>query len=453
MPGVIARAKPFFASPLNLASKTSARSVQVNLMTAPELVRIAVLSAILARWLAELGLARMNRRHVLRHASSVPEAFKDSIDSPAYAKSVRYTLAKNHLGVLEDTFNTFVLIAFLFSGVLPWGFEWFTGRLGSSAWAMAAFLFATAVALSLPGIPFDWHAQFRLEERFGFNTTTRRLWWTDRLKGLLLALVLGYPLLGLILKFVEWSSEHWWLWAYGLVLGFQLLMVVLAPILILPLFNKFTPLPEGPLRDRLLALGDRTGFRARDMQVMDGSKRSRHSNAFFTGFGRFRKIVLFDTLIEQLTGPELEAVLAHEIGHYRKKHVAKMLLGSAAGLLAGFYAVSWLAKQAWFYRAFGFPPGHVALALLLFGLLGGVVTFWFGPLVNLWSRRFEYQADRFAVQSMGEPESLIGALRKLNEKNLSNLTPHPLYSGFYYSHPMLLERVRACRSLSAAPAG
>jgi STE24 endopeptidase len=180
---------------------------------------------------------------------------------------------------------------------------------------------------------------------------------------------------------------------------------------------------------------------------MDGSKRSRHSNAFFTGFGRFRKIVLFDTLVEQLAEPELEAVLAHEMGHFKRKHIPKTLLLSAVGSLAGFYLVSVLARAPWFYRAFGFAPGGLAPALLLFGLLSGAVTFWLSPLAHWRSRRHEYEADAFAARVMNEPGSLIGALRKLNEKNLSNLTPHPLYSGFYYSHPTLLEREQALRAV------
>jgi STE24 endopeptidase len=295
----------------------------------------------------------------------------------------------------------------------------------------------------LPGLPLDWYAQFRLEEKFGFNTTTQKIWWSDRLKALLLALVLGYPLLVLILKLVEWTGRWWWLWAWGALLGFQLLMAVLAPVVILPLFNKFTPLPEGGLRRRLLELADRTQFRARSIQVMDGSKRSRHSNAFFTGFGRFRKIVLFDTLIQQLAEPELEAVLAHEIGHFKKKHIPKMLIASATGSLLGFYLLSVLAAQPWFYRSFGFEPGSIVPALLLFGLVSGVLTFWFSPVAHWWSRRYEYQADAFAAKVMREANSLKDALRKLNEKNLSNLTPHPCYSSFYYSHPTLLEREAA----------
>jgi STE24 endopeptidase len=401
------------------------------------------LGLILARLAAELWLASLNRRHVLAHAGEMPKAFRGIIDEPTYKESVAYTLAKGRLGNIEGTYNTGVLLVVLFSGALPWAFHLFSHGLGLSAWAMAAFLYATGLAVSLPGWPFDWYAQFRLEQKFGFNTTTPKIWWSDRLKGLLLALVLGYPLSVLILKIVQWTTVWWWLWAWGVVLAFQLLIGLLAPVLILPLFNKFTPLPEGGLRERLLDLAKRTQFRARSIQLMDGSKRSRHSNAFFTGLGRFRKIVLFDTLVQQLTEPELEAVLAHEIGHFKKKHIPKMLGFAAACSLVGFYLISILARQEWFYRAFGFEPKNVAPALLLLGLLAGTVTFWFSPLIHWWLRRYEYQADAFAARVMSGTQSLIGALRKLNEKNLSNLTPHPYYSGFYYTHPTLLEREQA----------
>jgi STE24 endopeptidase len=398
---------------------------------------------ILARLAAELWLAALNRRHVLAHAGKIPPAFQGIIDEPTYQKSIAYTLAKGRFGNIEDIYSTAILLIALFCGVLPWALRQFSHALGQSAWAMAAFLFAVGLALSLPGLPFSWFSQFRLEEKFGFNTMTQKTWWMDLLKGLLVALVLGYPLLVLILKIVQWTGTWWWLWAWGAVLTFQIIMSVLAPVLILPLFNKFTPLPEGGLRERLLNLANRTQFRTKNIQLMDGSKRSRHSNAFFTGFGRFRKIVLFDTLVQQLSEPELEAVLAHEIGHYQKKHIPKMLVFSAITTLAGFYIIAILARQEWFYHAFGFEPGNVAPALLLFGLLAGTVTFWFSPLIHWWSRRYEYQADAFAARVMSEAQSLIGALRKLNEKNLSNLTPHPFYSGFYYSHPTLLEREEA----------
>ncbi len=421
-------------------------------MGSASLVVAIVLLLILARWAAQLWLEQLNQRYVLARAGAVPEAFKGVIDEATYGRSVQYTLEKGRLEQIEATWDSAVLLAVLFSGVLPWGFQAWTRALGGSAWALGGFLLLIAIALAVPGLPLDWYDQFRLEARFGFNTTTPKLWWTDRLRGLLLGIVLGYPLLVLVLKLVEWMGSWWWLWAWGALLGFQLLMMVLAPVLILPLFNKFTPLPEGNLRERLLKLAERTRFRARSIQVMDGSKRSRHSNAFFVGFGGFRKIVLFDTLIQQLAELELEAVLAHEIGHHKRKHIPKTLVVSAMGSLVGFWLISLLAQQAWFYRGFGFEPGSILPALLLFGLLSGVVTFWFSPVAHWWSRRYEYQADAFAADVMHEPRSLIGALRKLNEKNLGNLTPHPLYSGFYYSHPTLLERERALAGPTQAPA-
>lgn len=409
------------------------------------------LCLIVAKTATELLLGRANRNHVIANKDHVPEAFADSVDESTYSKSVAYTLAKNRLSQFEAILDALILVLALFSGLLPWLFDHFRQITGASVWSMGAFLFAAGILLSLPGLPLSWYGQFRLEERFGFNTSTQRIWWTDRLKGLLLALLIGYPLLLLVLKLVDWAGDSWWLWAWACVLGFQLLMVVLAPTLIMPLFNKFAPLPEGPLRDRLLALGRRTGFHAQSIQVMDGSKRSRHSNAFFTGLWRWRKIVLFDTLVQQLSDTELEAVLAHEIGHYKKGHIPKMMLFSAVSLFAAFYLISWLSKQGWFYSPFGFAnSGSIVPAFLLFALLSGLVTFWFSPLLHFWSRRYEYQADRYAAATMGEVDSLSGALRKLNEKNLSNLTPHPVYSRFYYSHPTLIERELALKSLPAA---
>ena len=242
------------------------------------------------------------------------------------------------------------------------------------------------------------------------------------------------------------------MWAAAVVIAFQLLLLLVAPAIIMPLFNKFTPLPEGALRGRLFALAQRTNFPTRSIDVMDGSKRSRHSNAFFTGFGRFRKIVLFDTLVAQLTEPELESVLAHEIGHYKKRHVLKLLGVSIAGVFVAFAAIAWLARQQRFYRAFGFEHkgGFTAVdvvpAILLFALLAGTISFWFSPVLHIWSRRFEYEADAFSRATTGEAQPLIQALRKLSEKNLSNLTPHPIYSAFYYSHPTLLEREHALRT-------
>lgn len=402
---------------------------------------ITAAGLLIARWFAQLWLDRLNQRHVRTHAAAVPEAFRGVMDDATYAKSVQYTLANSRFSQFEATFDLLVLLAVLFSGVLPWGFAKFNPQ---SAWAGAAFLFVVFVALSFVSLPLQWWNQFRLEARFGFNTTTQATWWLDRVKGLLLGALLGYPLLVLVLQCFAWAGAMWWLWAWAALLAFQLLMSVLAPVLILPLFNKLTPLPEGSLRERLLALARKTSFRAASIQVMDGSRRSKHSNAFFTGFGRLRKIVLFDTLIAQLAEPELEAVLAHEIGHWRRRHIVKMLMLSAAGSLIAFAALAWLARQSWFAGAFGFPPdAGLAPVLVLFGLLAGVVLFWLSPLTHGLTRRYEYEADAFARDIMHDAAPLVSALRKLNEKNLSNLTPHPFYSGFYYSHPTLVERERA----------
>jgi STE24 endopeptidase len=410
---------------------------------------IIALVLIFVRVIAELWLSRLNQCYVREHANEVPAAFREFIDQATYRRSVDYTLAKSRFGDIAAVFDTVVVMLLLFSRVLPWAFGKFAASFGTSISAMAGFLFIISIVLSLPGLPFAWYAQFKLEERFGFNTTTMKTWILDRAKGFLLALLLGYPLLALVLKLIEWTGANWWVWAAAVVSAFQLLLLLVAPAVIMPLFNKFTPLPEGVLRQRLFALAQRTGFPTRSIDVMDGSKRSRHSNAFFTGFGRFRKIVLFDTLIAQLTEPELESVLAHEIGHYKRHHLTKLLALSIAGVFAAFGAIAWLARQRWFYHAFGFAhqegfaAANVVPAMLLFALLAGTISFWLLPFIQLWSRRFEYQADAFARATMGETQSLIHALRKLNEKNLSNLTPHPLYSGFYYSHPTLLERERA----------
>ena len=406
---------------------------------------------ILARVVTQLWLSGLNQSHVRERANEVPPVLRGIIDAAMYRRSIDYTLAKSRFGDIVNVFDTVVLIAVLFSGLLPWAFGKFSGSFGSSILAMAGFLFVAGIASTILDLPFAWYAQFKIEELFGFNTTSMKTWIVDRIKALLLALLLGYPLLLLVLKLIEWTRPNWWLWAAAVVIVFQLLLLLIAPAIIMPLFNKFTPLPEGELRQRLFALAQRTHFPTRSIEVMDGSKRSRHSNAFFTGLGRFRKIVLFDTLIAQLTESELESVLAHEIGHYKKRHVIKMLSVSIASVVMAFAAIAWLARRQEFYHAFGFAyqggfaTAHFVPAILLFAMLAGTISFWFSPLLHIWSRRFEYDADAFARVAMGESQSLIQALRVVTKNNLSNLTPHPLYSSFYYSHPTLLERERALR--------
>lgn len=412
-----------------------------------EPVLLVVLLLIAAKLFADLTLDLLNLRSVQRHSERLPEQFAGFIDEPTYAKSVAYTLAKIRFGIVETVFDTLVLVAVLVSGLLPWMWTALGNTDGNALWQQVLSLLLILFLLGLPGIPFALYGQFRLEQRFGFNKMTIGLWFSDRLKGLIIALILGLPLLWTVLWLVG-LSDLWWLYAFAGFFAFQLLMIVIYPTYIMPLFNKFTELPDGELRDRLLALGERTGFNAKTILVMDGSKRSAHSNAFFAGFGKLRRIVLFDTLIEQLSPRQLEAVLAHEIGHYKLGHIPKMILLSAFSLLASFALMGWLLQSPWFVQGFGFlhVPGQLAPTLLLFMLLSGLLTFWLTPLTNRLSRKHEYEADAYARQAMGgDAGPLIESLRTLSEKNLSNLTPHPLYSAFHYSHPTLLEREKALR--------
>jgi STE24 endopeptidase len=396
------------------------------------------------RLAGSLFLSALNRAEVRRHAAAPPPALAATMDGPTYARAVAYTLAKSRFETVTEIVDALVLAAALFSGVLPRLFAWVSGW-GSpgAAWTGAAFMLVSFLLLAACSLPFEAWEQFSLEAGFGFCRTTARLWAADKAKVLALSLAIGFPLLWALLTLVRRAGPAWWVWGWALVFGFQLVLLVLYPVVILPLFNRLTPLPPGELRSRLLALGERTGFRTAAIQVIDGSKRSAHSNACFTGFGRFRRIVLYDTLIAQLTPEELEAVLAHEIGHYRCGHIPRRLALSAAMLLGGFALVGWLARAPWFSAGFGFHPGAQAPAFLLFGLLSGLVLFWTSPLSSVWSRRHEYQADAFARRAIAGAGPMISALRKLSEKNLSNLTPHPWFSAFYYSHPTLAEREAA----------
>ncbi len=401
---------------------------------------------LLLKLLSSIGLDVLNMRHARAQSAEVPEAFRDFIDEPTYAKSIEYTVAKTRFGIVNDLYDAGILALVLLSGFLPWLYGQLTALLGYGVWGQALVLFATGILLSIPGMPFDWWSTFRLEERFGFNKSSLQLWIVDKFKGLLIGFIIGYPLLALLIFLVSAVGSLWWLWGFTVFFLFQLVMVVAYPMFIMPLFNKLEPMEDGELKTRLFNLAERTGFQAKTILVMDGSKRSGHSNAFFAGFGKFRRIVLFDTLIEQMEADELEAVLAHEIGHYKKGHIPQRIILSAVTTFLMFALIGWLANAAWFTEAFHFASEStqsIVPVLLLFMLLSGLVTFWLAPFSSLWSRKHEYEADAFARDAMGQPQSLSRALRKLHKENLSNLTPHPAYSGFYYSHPTLLEREAA----------
>jgi STE24 endopeptidase len=297
-------------------------------------------------------------------------------------------------------------------------------------------------------LPADLYSTFGLEATFGFNKTTLKLYLADKLKGVILGLVIGVPFLFVILWLTQATGGYWWVWAFVFITGFQLLMILIFPTCIAPWFNKFEPLKEGEFRDRILALADQVGFKTSGIYSMDGSKRSAHSNAYFTGIGKSKRIVLFDTLIEQMTIDQGLAVLAHEMGHYKMKHIRRMLVVQTVFLFVGLYVLSLLLEYPPLFAAFGLEPSAHA-ALVLFSLLSGPFTFYLGPLMNRLSREHEYEADRFAALTLRDGKPMEEALINLTVKNLANLTPHPWYSAYHYSHPSPTERIAALRQCPA----
>ena len=298
------------------------------------------------------------------------------------------------------------------------------------------------------GLPTSLYSTFALEAKFGFNKMTLGLYITDKMKAVILALVIGVPFLFVVLWLMDGMGHYWWLWAFAFTTGFELLMIVIYPTVIAPWFNKFEPLKEGELRERILALAAQVGFKTSGIYAMDGSKRSGHSNAYFTGIGKTKRIVLFDTLIEQMTVEQGLAVLAHGMGHYKMKHIRRMLIVQSILLLAGLYVLSLLLDYPPLFVAFGLNPSHHA-ALVLFSLLSSPATFYLGPVMNCLSRRHEYEADRFSVQTLRDGKPMEEALVNLTVKNLANLTPHPWYSAYHYSHPTPAERIDAIRRCAA----
>jgi len=406
-------------------------------------ILIAFIALLILKYATSTLLDVLNLGYVQRQSEAVPPGFIDFIDLPTYQKSIEYTVAKTRFGLVSDFYDSIILAVVVLSGLLPWLYTSLSATFGFGIWGQALVLFLIAVILGLPGMPFEWWSTFRIEERFGFNKSTQKLWIVDKAKGFVLGFGIGYPLLALLIFLVTSAGDLWWVWGFTVFFLFQLVMVVAYPMFIMPLFNKMEPMAAGELKDRLFALAERTGFKAQTILVIDGSKRSGHSNAFFAGFGRFRRIVLYDTLIEQMSHEELEAVLAHEIGHYKKGHIPKMITLSGVMTFAMFALLGWMAGGTWLAEAFHFSVAaaeQFVPVLLLFMLLSGLLTFWLSPFSSLWSRKHEYEADAFARDAMDTSEPLIRALRKLHKENLSNLTPHPVYSRFYYSHPTLLER-------------
>ena len=426
-------------------------------MTAAAFASIFV-AALAVSLIVRVWLARRQIAHVAGHRAKVPPAFASRIGLPAHQKAADYTVAKQRLGIVETIVDAVVLLALTLGGGLAVLVRWTEGIEAAALWRDVLLLTGIAVIGGVVSLPFSWWHTFRIEERFGFNRTTLKLWLTDIAKGLLVAVVLGLPLMILALWLMRNAGSLWWLWVWLAWLAFQVLMLVLFPTVIAPLFNKFSPLPAGAARERIEQLLKRCDFAARGLFVVDGSRRSGHGNAYFTGFGRARRVVFFDTLLARLAPEEVEAVLAHELGHFKLRHVAKRVAWSAVVSLAFLALLAWLATMPWFYAGLGIPADAVdvamtrpGIALALFMLALPVFTFVLSPLSALYSRKHEFEADVFASQN-ASAMSLTQALVKLYEDNAATLTPDPLHSAFYDSHPPAAIRIARLEALGGAAA-
>lgn len=397
-------------------------------------------------------LASRQIRHVVRHRSTVPTAFADNITVAAHQKAADYTVAKARFGLLEMSIEAALLLGWTLLGGLDWLNQTLLSSMGGGLWQQLALLASFVVIGGLITLPLGWWSTFRIEERFGFNKMTMGMWLGDLLKGALVGGLVGLPIAALVLWLMGAAGPTWWIWAWGVWMGFNLLVLVLYPTVIAPMFNTFEPLQDETLKARVSALMQRCGFAAKGLFVMDGSKRSAHANAYFTGFGASKRVVFFDTLLQQLNPAEIDAVLAHELGHYKHRHVLQRIVMMFALSLAGFAALGWLSGQVWFYTGLGVNPSLDApndgLALLLFMLVVPLLTFFLSPLMARLSRRQEFEADAYAIaQTNGD--DLASALLKLYKDNASTLTPDAVYASFYYSHPPASERLSRLRPASA----
>ncbi|MCC6197790.1 MAG: M48 family metallopeptidase [Burkholderiales bacterium] len=416
----------------------------------------AVFVAALAVSLAvRLWLAGRQVGFVRAHREAVPAAFAARIGLAAHRKAADYTVARQRLAILHAVVDAAVLLAMTLGGGLAAIVAWTETLAIGPLWRDVAMFAVAGVIVGLASLPFSWWHTFVIEERFGFNRMTLALWVTDLGKGLAVAIVLGLPLLVLVLWLMRAAGPWWWLWAWGAWMAFQLLVLVLYPTLIAPLFNKFTPLADSAARERVEALLTRCGVRSAGLFVMDGSRRSGHGNAYFTGFGKAKRIVFFDTLLSRLAPDEIEAVLAHELGHFKLRHVTKRIAWSALLSLAILALLAWLAAAPWFYVGLGIPESMLpvamarpGVALELFLLALPVFTFALEPLSSMYSRRHEFEADAFATRH-ASATALTVALVKLYEDNAATLTPDPLHSAFYDSHPPAAVRIARIASLAA----
>jgi STE24 endopeptidase len=402
-------------------------------------VGFLIVTLIVRFWLASRHI-----RHVLAHRDAVPAEFAERIPLYAHQKAADYTIARTKYGLLTMFVNSAVLIGFTLLGGLQALAVAIFKLTGPGMAYQLALLAAFAGISAIIDLPFDYYKQFVLEAKFGFNKMTLRLYLTDMLKNAMLGIVIGLPLIWIILTLMDKSGELWWLYAWMVWSGFQLLMLVLYPTVIAPLFNKFTPLQDDSLRARIEGLMQRVGFASKGLFVMDGSKRSAHGNAYFSGFGAAKRIVFFDTLLARLAPQEIEAVLAHELGHFKLKHVLKRIAVMFLVSLGFLALLGYLKTQTWFFTGLGVDPmlfaNNDAMALILFMLVLPVFTFLLSPLTSVTSRKHEFEADAFAAKHT-KAQDLVAALVKLYEDNASTLTPDPIHSAFYDSHPPASVRI------------
>ncbi|AKH19857.1 M48 family metallopeptidase [Sedimenticola thiotaurini] len=405
-----------------------------------QLFTLLFIAAVAIGLFLELWLMQRQLRHVAAHRNQVPSAFAAQVTLPEHQKAADYTRAKLDIGQISLFIGTGLLLVWTLGGGIDFLNRQWQLLSGDPLWSGIGLIFSVSLISALVELPLGVWNTFVVEARFGFNRTTPRRFLGDLLLQLLLALLLGTPLLWVILWLMERAGDNWWLAAWAVWMGFMLLMLWIYPTLIAPVFNKFTPLEEGPLKQRIQGLLERCGFTSNGIFIMDGSKRSGHGNAYFTGFGKNKRIVFYDTLANSLEGSEMEAVLAHELGHFKRRHVFKQLLLSTLLSLLGFALLGWLAGQSWFYHSLGVNAQSNALALLLFMLTLPVFTQFLQPVMAILSRKHEFEADDFAVQQTGA-EPMIRALVKLYRENANTLTPDPLYSAFHDSHPPAPVRV------------
>jgi STE24 endopeptidase len=388
-------------------------------------------------------------RHVAQHRHQVPAPFDATIDIAAHQKAADYTLAKTRFGLLDTAWDSALLVGWTLLGGLHALNQLWIDWLGTGLWQQLAVMGSFVLIGGLLSLPLGWWQTFRLEAQFGFNRMGLGLWLGDMLKGALVAVLIGGPIAALVLWLMNSAGTYWWLWAWGVWMVFNLTLMVVYPTVIAPLFNRFEPLQDEALKQRVTALMHRCGFSASGLFVMDGSRRSAHANAYFTGFGAAKRVVFFDTLLKQLSADEIDAVLAHELGHYKHRHIVSRLVMMFAVSLGGFALLGWLSNQVWFYTGLGVLPAmdsaNSALALLLFMLVVPLLSYFLSPLMAQLSRKHEFEADAYA-KAQTNADHLASALLKLYQDNASTLTPDPWYVRFYYSHPPASERLSRLRA-------